>query len=127
MKKLINTTQHNVSEDQLREIYNIYGNVEVVSLKDVNPSLFSKVGAITADSNVIKLCNELEEFLNDFDLAVMPIGSPYFMARFFYSVGVYGDPAKRPTFLFSLSERVVRENTDGTKTVSFKHLQWDTL
>jgi len=135
--KILKAMQHDLTQTQKQEIALMFmGNdlgddglpldieaeaVEIHNLKDVKTELFNALANCPADKEVLEelaLC--LSAVCMHFDAVILPIGSPAFMFAF-------STLCKTPV-LFSHSERVSKEVTDDsgtvTKTSVFEHIRF---
>lgn len=132
MKKILVATQHNLTSAQIESL----NGAEFVYLKDVNPDLFNKLASMNGEENLVKLTNEFINTLKvsssvaldnyyPYDYVIMPIGSPAFNANLCVVMGMFGYFDEMGLkFLYSHSDRMVVENFDGSKTVTFQHKKW---
>lgn len=127
--KVLNTMNHGLTEVQVAELKIMYGeNVELVNLRDTNQDLFSKLSNISANADLNALAHSLiyTITMNNFDVVILPIGSPAFM----YKLASLNDEICADK-LFAHSERVSKEvtNPDGsvTKTNVFNHVGFITI
>lgn len=124
MKKILNTMNHVLNDDQIADLSGMFNNVNVSDLRDVDNELFKQLSNIAVDSNLNDLANSLLEVARKFDIVILPIGSPAFMFKFATKTHANMDIV----FLFAHSERVSieKQNEDGsvTKTNIFKHVKF---
>jgi hypothetical protein len=125
MKKILNTMAHVLTDEQIIDLNNMFDNVEVLDLRDVDNELFKQLSNIAVDSNLNDLANQLLSITKEFDIIILPIGSPAFMFKFARRTHAKVDII---TFLFAHSDRVSieKQNEDGTvtKTNIFKHVKF---
>ncbi len=124
--KILNCTQHEITQSQIDELNKVYNIDLLVNLKDSNNELFRKLANMTGDENLMSLALEFLSETRDTDYYILPIGTPAFMfALGRASMELEHDEFLESPFLFSFSERVVSEiqNEDGSvsKTSIFKH------
>lgn len=134
MKKILNTMNHVLSNEQIIDLNNMFDNVDVLDLRDVDNELFKQLSNITVDSDLNYLANCLLEVARKFDIVILPIGSPAFMFKFATKIppkfpSIFNPPVNMDlTFLFAHSDRVSveKQNEDGTitKTNVFKHVKF---
>lgn len=130
MRKILVATQHNLTPAQVESL----DNFELVYLKDVNPDLFNKLASMNGEENLPTLCGQFIGMLlpqsnnpmnkiYPYDFVIMPIGSPAFNAHLCLTMGMFG-MFEYVHFMYSHSDRMVVENFDGSKTVTFQHKNW---
>lgn len=124
--KVLNCTQHTLTNEQLDELENDYNADLFLDLKDDNAELFGKLSNMKGDENLMSLALEFLDATKDADYYILPIGTPAFVfALGRASMELEHDEFLESPFLFSFSERVVSEikNEDGSvsKTSIFKH------
>lgn len=124
MKKALNTMQHPLTDDQIADLNNMFNEVNVSKLMDVDLELSKQLSSVSVDANLDDLANKLIEVARKFDIVILPIGSPAFMFKFARKTHANVDI----TFLFAHSDRVSieKQNEDGTvsKTSIFKHVKF---
>jgi hypothetical protein len=128
MKKTLVLMQHSLTDDQMNDFERHYGDSVFNPISDVDRELFESLKSMDAQTNINTLVIQVIQLIELYDYVIMPIGSPYFNACLFASLGEMmgaGHNMKNcPMVLFSHSDRHVANNADGTKTVSFKHVKW---
>jgi hypothetical protein len=125
--KLLVAMQHALTDEQMKQIEScdrLGAPIEVEYLKNVDTELFDKLSSLTGSEDLYRLAKELHNTIikGGFVGAVLPIGSPAFMAEF-VCVG-YTDYSKQPAMIFAHSDRISVDNGDGTKTTKFIHKGW---
>ncbi|HPL94814.1 MAG TPA: hypothetical protein PLK02_06915 [Paludibacteraceae bacterium] len=115
---------HVLNNEQIIDLNNMFDNVEVLDLRDENNELFKQISNISVDANLNDLAEQLLNVAKEFDMVILPIGSPAFMFKF----ATKTHANMNITFLFAHSDRSVIEktNNDGTitKTSVFKHVKF---
>lgn len=133
MKKILWCPQHEITEEQIADLKKIEEGYEIFNLKD-EEVLFKPLSQCPEIASEIKrLAKTLKTYIkyNKFDIVVMPIGSPAFMAAFSM---IYGDdrdcafdikvqPCEFKLW-FSHSVRNSKDGPDGTKIIKFKHMNF---
>lgn len=139
MKKILNTMQHALTDEQIIDLNNMFTQNNISNLRDVDNELFKQISNISVDANLNDLAEQLLNVAKEFDIVILPIGSPAFMFKFatkippkFPSIlfpNIFNPPVNMDlTFLFAHSDRVSveKQNEDGTitKTNIFKHVKF---
>lgn len=122
--KILNTMNHALNDEQIADLNNMFDNVEVLDLRDENNELFKQISNISVDANLNDLAEQLLNVAKEFDIVILPIGSPAFMFTFSRLTHFHRDIV----FMFAHSDRVSveKQNEDGTvtKTNIFKHVKF---
>ena len=139
MKKILNTMQHALTDEQIIDLNNMFTQNNISNLRDVDNELFKQISNISVDANLNDLAEQLLNVAKEFDIVILPIGSPAFMFKFATKIppkvpsilfpNIFNPPVNMDlTFLFAHSDRVSveKQNEDGTvtKTNTFKHVKF---
>jgi len=124
MKKILNTMAHVLTDEQIIDLNNMFTQNNISNLRDIDSELFKQLSNINADSSLNDLVNQLLSITKEFDIIILPIGSPAFMFKFARRTKGIMDK----NFLFAHSDRISieKQNEDGTvtKTNIFKHVKF---
>lgn len=124
MKKILNTMQHALTDEQIIDLNNMFTQNNISNLRDVDNELFKQISNISVDANLNDLAEQLLNVAKEFDIVILPIGSPAFMFTFSRLTHFHRDIV----FIFAHSDRisVEKQNEDGTitKTNVFKHVKF---
>jgi hypothetical protein len=124
MKKILNTMQHVLTDEQIADLSGMFNNANVSDLRDVDNELFKQLSSVSVDASLNDLANQLLEVSRKFDIVILPIGSPAFMFKFATKTHANMDIV----FMFAHSDRIAieKQNEDGTvtKTSVFKHVKF---
>ena len=123
MKKILNTMNHELNEEQITELQNKYGlGVTIVELSELYSTLFNLISDLKVDSDVDGLASWLSDICKSFDVVILPIGIPYFMYKFSQVA------PKECMKLFAHTDRIVEnyfiQNGQYGKKTIFKHVKF---
>ncbi len=119
----INATSHKFTSRQEKHLRNIFKISRTKDISDEDYDLFMQLSNMDGTEDRIVLANKLCDIISKYDFAVMPIGSPLFMANF---ITIYTRRDIKTILLFSIMEKRIVETKRG-KTAQYRFIKFEPL
>ena len=133
-KKILKILNHDLTEDQLKGLHDMYGNVQIIEL----PSHLKDyiVNSPSDEADLIDAAKEVAKFIyspdnRDIIAVIFPAGSPAFqfaLYRILIRYDTFENEDERKDYLFAHSERkiIAEKEKDGSvrKTSIFEFKKW---
>ncbi len=107
---LINATSHQFSKRQVKHLQEKYLISSIEDISEKNYNLFMILSNMSGEENILSLSSELFETIKGYYYAVLPIGSPIFMAQFIIHYCKHNIKTK---LLFSIMKKKIVQTQSG--------------
>lgn len=123
MKKILNVSNHTLTQEQITDLKNKYGEIELLELPEDLKRFWSKL----TPNNYQDICEDIDEYINNEFIDIIHLAGFTPAVVYLIRINEYLIDEGEIKFIYSYSERISEEkevNGEVIKTSIFKHKGW---